>query len=158
MKENKKLTFFNLPSTKNKIFKSKNLKDRFLVLYFYPKDLTSGCTLQAKDFSKNYKLFKKKNWKKIGISADNLDSHKKFKKKIKIPFELLSDTKKKIIMKFKAWGKKSMYGKSFFGIRRTTYLIDPNKKIIKVWKNVKVKNHVKEVLKTLIISKKSLSL
>jgi len=158
MKESKKLIFFNLPSTKNKIFKSKNIKDRFLVLYFYPKNLTSGCTLQAKDFSKNYKLFKKNNCEIIGISADNLDSHKKFKKKIKIPFELLSDTKKKIIMKFKAWGKKSMYGRSFFGIRRTTYLIDPNRKIIKIWKNVKVKNHVKEVLKTLIISKKSLSL
>ncbi len=155
MKENNRLTSFNLPSTKNKIFKSKNIKDKFLVIYFYPKDLTSGCTLQAKDFSKNYKLFKRNNCEIIGISADNLDSHKKFKKKIKIPFELLSDTKKKIIMKFKAWGKKSMYGKSFFGIRRTTYLIDPNKKIIKIWKNVKVKNHVKEVLKTLIINKRN---
>jgi len=158
MKENKKLISFNLPSTKKKIFKSKNIKDKFLVIYFYPKDLTSGCTLQAEDFSKNYKFFKKNNCEIIGISADDLDSHEKFKKKIKIPFELLSDTKKKIIMKFNAWGKKSMYGRSYFGIKRTTYLIDPNKKIIKIWKNVKVKNHVKEVLKTLIINKKSFSL
>jgi len=112
----------------------------------------------SKRFLKTYKSFKRNNCEVIGISADNLDSHKKFKKKIKIPFELLSDTKKKIIVKFKAWGKKSMYGKSFFGIKRTTYLIDPSKKIIKIWKNVKVKNHVKEVLKTLIINKKSFSL
>lgn len=146
MNEKKLAPNFRIPSSNNEEFELKKNKNKFLVIYFYPKDNTPGCTNEAKDFSKLYKEFKKLSCEIIGISKDNIESHKKFIEKFKIPFQLLSDEKVITLKKYGAWGEKSMYGKRFMGIKRTTVLINPNGKIIKIWNNVKVKDHAKEVL------------
>ena len=149
MKENKLAPNFKITSSNNKEFELKKNKNKFLVIYFYPRDNTPGCTNEAKDFSKLYKEFKKLNCDIFGISKDSVDSHKKFISKFKIPFQLLSDEKIVALKKYGAWGEKSMYGKKFMGIKRTTVLINPKGKIIKIWNNVKVKDHAKEVLSCL---------
>ena len=146
MKEKKSAPNFKILSNNNKIFELKNNKNNFLIIYFYPKDNTPGCTKEAKDFSKLYKEFKKLSCEIVGISKDNIESHKKFISKFKIPFQLLSDEKMIALKKYGAWGEKSMYGKKFMGIKRTTVLINPKGKIIKIWNNVKVKDHAAEVL------------
>ena len=146
MNEKKLAPNFRIPSSNNEEFELKKNKNKFLVIYFYPKDNTPGCTNEAKDFSKLYKKFKKLSCEIIGISKDNIESHKKFIEKFKIPFQLLSDEKTITLKKYGAWGEKSMYGKRFMGIKRTTVLINPNGKIIKKWNKVKVKDHAKEVL------------
>jgi peroxiredoxin Q/BCP len=143
MKEKELAPNFKIPSSNNKEFELKKNKNKFLVIYFYPRDNTPGCTNEAKDFSKLYKEFKKLNCDIFGISKDSVDS------KFKIPFQLLSDEKIVALKKYGAWGEKSMYGKKFMGIKRTTVLISPKGKIIKIWNNVKVKDHAKEVLSCL---------
>ena len=149
MKEKKLAPNFKIPSSNNKEFELKKNKNNFLIIYFYPRDNTPGCTNEAKDFSKLYKEFKKLNCEIIGISKDSIESHKKFISKFKIPFQLLSDEKIIVLKKYGAWGEKSMYGKKFMGIKRTTVLINPKGKITKIWSNVKVKDHAKEVLNCL---------
>jgi peroxiredoxin Q/BCP len=149
IKENSKVPNFKLPSTNNKNFEIKKSLGQYLVIYFYPRDNTPGCTNEAKDFSKLYKEFKKLKCEIVGISKDSIESHKKFISKFKIPFHLLSDEKIIALKKYGAWGEKSMYGKKFMGIKRTTVLINLKGKIIKIWNNVKVKDHVKEVLNCL---------
>jgi peroxiredoxin Q/BCP len=149
IKENSKVPNFKLPSSNNKNFEINKSLDQYLVIYFYPRDNTPGCTSEAKDFTKLYKEFKKLNCEIFGISKDSVESHKKFISKFKIPFELLSDEKIVALKKYGAWGEKSMYGKKFMGIKRTTVLINPKGKIIKIWNNVKVKDHAKEVLSCL---------
>ena len=149
IKENSKAPNFKLPSSNNKNFEIKKSLKQYLVIYFYPRDNTPGCTNEAKDFSKLYKEFKRLNCEIFGISKDNIESHKKFISKFKIPFQLLSDEKIIALKKYGAWGEKSMYGKKFMGIKRTTVLINPKGKIIKIWNNVKVKDHAKEVLSCL---------
>ena len=146
IKENSKAPNFKLPSSNNKNFEINKSFDQYLVIYFYPRDNTPGCTNEAKDFTKLYKQFKKLNCEIVGISKDSIESHKKFINKFKIPFQLLSDEKMIALKKYGAWGEKSMYGKKFMGIKRTTVLINPKGKIIKIWNNVKVKDHAKEVL------------
>lgn len=146
IKINSKAPIFKLPSSSTQNFEiGKNL-NQYLVIYFYPRDNTPGCTNEAKDFTKLYKQFKKLNCEIVGISKDDIKSHKKFINKFKIPFQLLSDEKIIVLKKYGAWGEKSMYGKKFMGIKRTTVLINPKGKIIKIWNNVKVKDHAKEVL------------
>ncbi len=149
IKENSKAPNFKLPSSNNKDFELNKSLKKYLVIYFYPRDNTPGCTNEAKDFSKLYKEFKKLNSEIIGISKDNIESHNKFISKFKIPFQLLSDEKIIALKKYGAWGEKSMYGKKFTGIKRTTVLINPKGKIIKIWNNVKVTDHAKEVLSLL---------
>jgi thioredoxin-dependent peroxiredoxin len=149
MKEKELAPNFKIPSSNNEEFELKNNKNNFLIIYFYPRDNTPGCTNEAKDFSKLYKEFKKLNCEIFGISKDSIESHKKFISKFKIPFQLLSDEKIVALKKYRAWGEKSMYGKKFMGIKRTTVLISPKGKIIKIWNNVKVKEHAKEVLSCL---------
>ncbi|NBT38487.1 MAG: peroxiredoxin [Proteobacteria bacterium] len=149
IKENSKAPNFKLPSSNNKDFELNKSLKKYLVIYFYPRDNTPGCTNEAKDFSKLYKEFKKLNSEIIGISKDNIESHNKFISKFKIPFQLLSDEKIIALKKYGAWGEKSMYGKKFMGIKRTTVLINPKGKIIKIWNNVKVTDHAKEVLSLL---------
>jgi peroxiredoxin Q/BCP len=146
MKEKELAPNFKIPSSNNKEFELKKNKNKFLIIYFYPRDNTPGCTNEAKDFSKLYKEFKKLNCEIFGISKDSIESHKKFISKFKIPFQLLSDEKIVALKKYRAWGEKSMYGKKFMGIKRTTVLISSKGKIIKIWNNVKVKEHAKEVL------------
>jgi len=146
IKINSKAPIFKLLSSSNQNFEiGKNL-NQYLVIYFYPRDNTPGCTNEAKDFTKLYKEFKKLNCEIVGISKDSIESHKKFINKFKIPFQLLSDEKIIVLKKYGAWGEKSIYGKKFMGIKRTTVLINPKRKIIKIWNNVKVKDHAKEVL------------
>jgi len=149
IKENSKAPNFKLPSSNNKNFEINKSLDQYLVIYFYPRDNTPGCTSEAKDFTKLYKEFKKLNCEIFGISKDSIESHKKFISKFKIPFQLLSDEKITALKKYGAWGEKSMYGKKFMGIKRTTVLINQKGKIIKIWNNVKVKDHAKEVLSCL---------
>ena len=149
MKEKGLAPNFKISSSNNKEFELKKNKNNFLIIYFYPRDNTPGCTNEAKDFSKLYKEFKKLNCEIFGISKDSIESHKKFISKFKIPFQLLSDEKIVALKKYRAWGEKSMYGKKFMGIKRTTVLISPKGKIIKIWNNVKVKEHAKEVLSCL---------
>ena len=144
LKLGKKAPNFKLPSTNGRIFKLSEIKKN-IILYIYPKDDTPGCTLESKDFNKLNNIFKKKNALVFGLSKDNIESHLKFKKKYKIKFDLLSDEKLSVIKKYNAWGKKSFLGKSFKGIIRSTFIINKKKKIVKIWKNVRVKDHAKEV-------------
>ena len=140
---------FKLLGTSNKIVELNKIKSKFIVLYFYPKDDTPGCTLETKDFNSFYNKFKKLNCEIYGISKDTIESHIKFKNKYKVKFELLSDENKIAIKDFKVWGKKKFMGREFMGVIRSTFLIDKKGKTVKIWNNVKVKDHAKEVLKTL---------
>ena len=143
--KNNKTPNFNLISTSNKIVELKKIKSKYIVLYFYPKDDTPGCTLETKDFNSLLSKFKKYDCSIYGISKDNLKSHQKFKEKYGVKFDLLTDEKKEAIKSYKVWGKKKFLGIEFMGIIRSTFLIKDNK-IIKEWRSVKVKDHAKEVL------------
>ena len=149
IKENTKAPIFKLPSTNKKEYSLKDSIGNYVIIYFYPKDDTPGCTIETNDFNKLLPKFKKLNCEILGISKDNLKSHNKIKDKYKIKFNLLSDEELKVLKKYKVWGKKKFMGREFMGIIRSTYLIDKKGKILKVWDNVKVKDHAKEVLKTL---------
>ena len=140
---------FSLPSTNNKKFTLIDNFGKYLVLYFYPKDDTPGCTLETNDFNKLLPKFKKLNCEIYGISKDSLKSHDKFKDKYKIKFDLLADEKLNVLKKYKVWQKKKFMGQEFMGVVRTTYLLDKKGKILKIWNNVKAKDHAKEVLRTL---------
>ena len=140
---------FSLPSTYNVDYSLKDSLGKYVVLYFYPKDDTPGCTIETNDFNNLLSKFKKLNCEVYGISKDNLKSHDKFRDKYKIKFDLLADEELKVLKKYKVWGKKKFMGREFMGILRTTFLIDKKGKIIKIWDNVKVKDHAKEVLETL---------
>ena len=141
----KKAPNFKIVGTSNKIVELNKIKSKFIVLYFYPKDDTPGCTLETKDFNSLLSKFKKYDCSIFGISKDNLKSHLKFKEKYDIKFDLLADEKKEAIKAYKVWGKKKFLGREFMGLIRSTFLIK-DKKIIKEWRSVKVKDHAKEVL------------
>ena len=141
----KKAPNFKLNSTSGKIIELCKVKSKYIVLYFYPKDDTPGCTLETKDFNSLLSNFKKAKCEVYGISKDSLESHKKFKEKYKVKFELLSDEDKKSIKAYKTWGKKKFMGKEFMGQIRSTFLIKDNK-ILNEWRNVRVKDHANEVL------------
>ncbi len=145
----KKAPSFKLPSTNKDQYSLKNSLGKYVVIYFYPKDDTPGCTIETNDFNKLLPKFKKLNCDVFGISKDNLKSHDKFRNKYKIKFDLLSDKDLTVLKKYKVWAKKKFMGREFMGILRTTFLIDPKGKIIKIWENVKVKDHAKDVLDTL---------
>ena len=140
---------FTLPSTNKKNFSLKDSIGKYVVLYFYPKDDTPGCTIETNDFNKLFSKFKKLDCEIYGISKDNLKSHDKFKKKYKIKFDLLADEEIKVLKKYKVWGKKKFMGREFMGTIRTTFLINKKGEILRVWNNVKVKDHANEVLETL---------
>jgi len=145
-----KASNFTLPSTSKVKYNLKDSIGKFVVLYFYPKDDTPGCTIETNDFNKLLSKFKKLECEVYGISKDSLKSHDKFRDKYKIKFNLLADEELKVLKKYKVWGKKKFMGREFMGIIRTTFLIDKHGKIIKIWENVKVKDHAKKVLETLI--------
>ena len=145
----KKISNFTLPSTSGNDFSLKDNISDYLVIYFYPKDNTPGCTIETNDFNKLLPKFKKLNCEILGISKDDIKSHDKFREKYKIKFNLLSDQEIKLHKKLKVWGKKKFMGREFMGTIRSTFLIDNNGKILKIWNNVKVKDHAKEVLETL---------
>ena len=149
LKPKTKAPNFKLPSTDNTIFELKKIKNHNVILYFYPKDDTPGCTIESKDFSKLNNLIIKNNTIVLGVSKDSIKSHLKFIKKYKLKFNLLSDEKLTLIKKYGVWGKKSFLGKKYMGIIRTTFLINAKGKIHKIWSNVRVKDHAKEVLEEL---------
>ena len=149
MKVNSKAPFFKLPATSKKDYSLKDSIGKYVVIYFYPKDDIPGCTIETNDFNKLLPKFKKLNCEVLGVSKDSLKSHEKFREKYKIKFNLLADEEIKVLKKYKVWGKKKFMGREFMGIIRTTFLIDKKGKIIKIWDNVKVKDHAKEVLETL---------
>ena len=144
-----KASNFTLPSTNQNDYSLKNSIGKYVVLYFYPKDDTPGCTIETNDFNKLLLKFKKLDCEIYGISKNGLKSHAKFRDKYKIKFDLLADEEIKVLKKYKVWGKKKFMGREFMGIIRTTFLIDKKGKILKIWKNVKVKDHAQDVLKTL---------
>ena len=136
---------FTLPNQDCVDISLSSFKGSRVVIYFYPKDDTPGCTLESRDFSKLNGLILKNNTVVYGISADNIETHLKFKKKYKLKFDLLSDEKKIVLKKYGVWGKKKFLGKEYMGIIRTTIIIKANGKVHKVWHNVRVKDHAKEV-------------
>lgn len=136
---------FALNSCANGVISIDILDAKYVVFYFYPKDDTSGCTIEAKEFSNLVSDFDRLSTKVFGISKDSLDSHKKFITKYDLKIDLLSD-EEEISEKLGIWVEKSMYGKKYFGIERSTFLVDKNKKILKIWKKVKPEGHAQEVL------------
>ena len=149
LKANQIAPNFILASTDGTKFELKSIKKKNIILYFYPKDDTPGCTLESRDFSKLNKIIDKKNTVVYGISKDSIESHIKFKKKYKLNFDLLSDEKLSVIKKYGVWGMKSFLGKKFKGIIRSTFLINSKGKIHKIWSNVRVKDHAKSVVEEL---------
>lgn len=139
-------------SLKDSEGKNRTLKEFFgkkVILYFYPKDDTSGCTAEACDFKDAFPKFSKTQSVVIGISPDSIESHKKFTKKYELPFILLSDEDKKVLIKYDVWKEKSMYGRKYMGVERTTILVDEKGIIRKIYNKVKVKGHVEQVIKDL---------
>jgi peroxiredoxin Q/BCP len=147
LKEGDKAPDFKLPDHKGNIISLKDFKGKKIILYFYPKDNTSGCTKEACDFNESLPDIESKNAIVIGISPDSLDSHKKFAEKYNLNFYLLSDESKETLQKYGVWKEKSMYGKKYLGVERTTFIIDEKGVINKIYPKVKVPGHVKEVLK-----------
>ena len=151
LKNNSKAPNFKLLSTTKEDYSLKDSLGKYVVIYFYPKDDTPGCTIETNYFNKLLTKFKRLECEIYGISKDSLKSHDKFRDKYKIKFDLLADEEIKVLKKYKVWGKKKFMGREYMGINRTTFLIDKKGKILKIWENVKVKDHAKEVLETLKI-------
>ena len=141
----KKAVNFKIPSTDGKIFELNKIKSKYIIIYFYPKDDTPGCTIETNDFNSLLQKFKKLDCLVIGVSKDSIDSHQKFKKKYNVKFDLLADEKREAIKSYKTWGKKKFMGREFMGLIRSTFVIK-DQKIIKAWRSVKVKDHALEVL------------
>jgi len=137
---------FELESTGDKIFQLTDYYGKKLVIYFYPKDDTPGCTTESKQFSDLYEQFKALNCEIVGISRDSLKLHENFKEKLGLPFNLLSDSSETICNHFEVMKLKNMYGKQVRGIERSTFVVDEQGKLIKEWRGVKVPGHVDEVL------------
>ena len=137
---------FSLPASNGETIKLSDLHGKWVVLYFYPKDDTPGCTKEACNFRDNSATLKKKGAVVLGVSKDGLNSHQKFVQKYSLPFLLLSDAEGTVIEKYGVFKKKSMFGKTFLGIQRSTFLINPQGKIAALWPVVKVEGHEAEVL------------
>jgi len=140
---------FCLPDSNGQSVCLKKLRGKWIVLYFYPKDNTSGCTLEAITFSEQIAQFESLNAVILGVSPDSQKSHCNFRDKHDLKVTLLSDSEKNVLQQYGVWVKKSMYGREYMGVERSTFLIDPDGKIAEVWKKVKVKGHIEAVLETL---------
>lgn len=137
---------FNLKNTNGEEVSLTGLKGKRVILYFYPKDDTPGCTVEACNFRDDYNLYQEKDAVILGVSRDGEESHKKFTEKFDLPFTLLSDEDHSVAEKYGAWGEKSMYGRKYMGIFRNTYVIDDEGKIEMIYEKVKPKDHSKEIL------------
>ncbi len=126
-----------------------SLRGKWVILYFYPKDNTKGCTLEAIDFSQNFECFKKLNTAILGVSPDSTQSHRRFSEKHSLTITLLSDPEHRVLDEYGVWQLKKLYGKNYFGVVRTTLIINPEGRIEHIWEKVKVKDHVEEVRKKL---------
>lgn len=145
----KKAPSFSMFDENNNKVSLLDFKGKKIVLYFYPKDMTSGCTQEACDFRDTFRNFKKLKAVVLGVSIDSVASHKKFSNKYDLPFILLSDSDQEVVQKFGVWKEKSMYGRKFMGVERTTFIIDEEGKIKTIFPKVKVSGHVEEVMKSL---------
>jgi len=148
--EGDKVPKFEISDSNGNNVKSSDFLGKKHVIYFYPKDFTPGCTTEADEFSKEYKKFKKAGIEILGISKDDIDSHKKFCEKMKIPYILLSDTETKVAKQFGVWGKKNFMGKEYMGVIRSTFLVDEKGKIFKAYPKVKAAGHAKQVLEDFV--------
>ena len=137
---------FTADATGDQKIRLRDLRGRNVVIYFYPKDSTLGCTTEGRDFSALHGKFKRANTVILGVSRDSIASHEKFKEKQGFPFELLSDPDEKLCRKFDVIQEKTLYGRKFMGVVRSTFLIDADGKLRQEWRNVKVKGHAEEVL------------
>ncbi len=145
MKAGKKAEDFSLPDQDGEEVKLSDFKGKWVVLYFYPKDNTPGCTIEAIDFTKSLKSLQSLGAVVLGVSPDSTKSHCNFIEKQKLRITLLSDEEKKVLKKYKVWGKKKFMGREYMGVMRSTFLIDPKGKIAYIWENVNVKGHADEV-------------
>lgn len=134
--------------TNGKVQSAQDIQGSWFVLYFYPKDNTSGCTKEALDFKELWPLFQKQNCQILGISKDSLTSHKTFQDKFSLPFPLISDLTGEICEAYGTWVQKSMYGRTYFGIERSTFLLSSTLHIAHIWRKAKVPQHAKEVFET----------
>jgi peroxiredoxin Q/BCP len=146
LKVGSKAPDFSALTGEGKKIRIKDFLGKTVVLYFYPKDNTPGCTQEACDFRDASSHFSKKGAVVLGVSPDSVQSHEKFKVKFSLPFPLLSDPDHAIAEKYGVWKEKSLYGRKFMGVERTTFVIDPDGKIAKIYAKVKVKGHVADVL------------
>ena len=144
--EGKKCPKFSSECTSGLSLSNNDFEGKNFIIYFYPKDSTPGCTTEGQEFRDNYKSFKKLNTEILGVSRDSIKSHENFKSKQSFPFELLSDPDEKVCNAFDVMKLKSMYGREYMGVDRSTFIIDSSGKIQKEWRGVKVKGHVQEVL------------
>ena len=142
----KKVPAFKADATGEQVFRLADAKGKNLVIYFYPKDATPGCTLEGQDFRDNHTKFKRNKTLVIGVSRDSISSHEKFKAKQAFPFELLSDPDETLCKLFGVIKEKNMYGRKVMGIERSTFLLGPDGKLRREWRKVKVAGHVDEVL------------
>ncbi len=147
--EGKKAPAFTLPFAGGGTVRLSELKGRYVVVYFYPKDNTPGCTVEAQEFQANLAGFKRGNALVVGISPDSIKSHDEFAEKYGLGFRLLADEDHAIAEKYGVWVEKSMYGRKYWGIQRATFLIDPAGKIAKVWPKAKPEGHAAEVLQAI---------
>ena len=147
--EGKKAPAIKLKNQDGKVIALTDFKDQNIVLYFYPKDNTSGCTTEACNFRDEFPKFGKLNAVILGVSPDSVESHIKFADKFNLPFDLLSDDNKEVANKYDVWKEKSMYGRKYMGVLRSTFIIDKNKIIRKIFSKVKVADHNKEVMEAL---------
>ncbi len=146
----KKPPAFTLPTYDGSKVKLTDQKGKYVVVYFYPKDMTPGCTIQATEFTALKKKFEKANAIVFGISKDSVETHCKFRDKEKLTVALLSDTDGKVMEKYGAWGEKNMYGKKTVGVIRSTVLIGPDGKVVKHWKRATSKGHAQKVLDVIL--------
>ncbi|EEO26592.1 thioredoxin-dependent thiol peroxidase [Helicobacter winghamensis] len=152
LKINEEAPLFSLPNQDNAEISLRDFRGSFVVLYFYPKDKTPGCTTEACDFRDSIQSFNKLNAVVLGVSPDSVKSHQSFIEKERLNFTLLSDNQKVVLKSYGAWGLKKLYGKEYEGVIRSTFIINPEGKIAFFWKNVKINGHIeaiKEKLKEL---------
>ncbi len=146
LKEGDKAPAFSGKNEKGEVLSLESFKGKKLVIYFYPQDDTPTCTTESCNLRDNYSKLKKKGYEVLGVSPDDEKSHQKFIKKYKLPFSLLADTDKSVIHAFDVWGSKSVFGKTYDGIIRTTFVIDENGTIERIIQDVEAKNHTEQIL------------
>ena len=151
---NRVVADFVCEATGDQKIRLKDLRGKNVVLYFYPKDATPGCTQEGLDFKALHVKFKRRNTVILGVSRDSIAAHEKFKAKQGFPFELLSDPDEKLCRKFDVIREKTLYGRKFMGVERSTFLIDADGKLRREWRKVKVKGHADEVLESVIMLNK----
>jgi peroxiredoxin Q/BCP len=144
--EGKNCPKFKADATSGLTISNEAYKNKNVVIYFYPKDSTPGCTTEGQEFRDSYKKFKKLNVEILGVSRESIKSHESFKSKQNFPFELLSDPDEKVCKAFDVMKLKSMYGREYMGVDRSTFIVNTEGKVVREWRSVKVKGHVQEVL------------